>query len=111
MYDMVIETIYTFNKSSNKLIEKIIDDNYIQLNHLSLDQGDDIPEHLTDSNVYLIIVKGHMKLILDSQNTCNHSEGSIINIPYNINMYILNEEPEILDFFVVKSPNPREFES
>ncbi|WP_292485836.1 hypothetical protein [Methanohalobium sp.] len=97
---------YTFNKSNNKLIERIIDDNYIQLNHLSLDQGDNIPEHITDSNVYLIIVKGHMKLILDLQNTCNHSEGSIINIPYNINIYTFERGTGILDFFVVKSQIP-----
>ena len=106
---MVIETKYSFNKSSTKLIEKIIDDSYLQLNHISLEKWQNIPEHFTDSNVYLIIVQGQMKLKLDVHDSRNYSEGSIVTIPYNTKMCIQNEESQILEFFVVKSPNPREF--
>ena len=108
---MVIETKYAFNKSSTKLIEKIIDDSYLQMNHISLEKGQNIPEHFTDSNVYLIIMQGEMKLKLDAQPPHNYTEGTIVTIPYSIKMRIQNDKQQMLEFFVVKSPNPREFEN
>ncbi|MBC7363797.1 MAG: hypothetical protein H5U07_04540 [Candidatus Aminicenantes bacterium] len=52
-----------------------------------------------------------MTLQLQHQEKKNYQAGIIINVPYNIKMNISNQDEEILEFFVIKSPNPRHFSS
>lgn len=105
------EKTYSFSSSEAKLIEKIIDDENVAINHIVLAQGDRVPEHFSNSNVYLIIVRGTMWLKLDEQETRLYPAGTIVNVPYQIKMNISNQGPEVLEFFVVKSPSPRHFSS
>lgn len=105
------EKTYSFSSSEAKLIEKIIDDENVAINHIVLAQGDRVPEHFSNSNVYLIIVRGTMWLKLDEQETRLYPAGTIVNVPYQIKMNISNQGPQVLEFFVVKSPGPRHFSS
>ena len=41
----------------------------------------------------------------------NYPEGSIINIPYNIKMNVSNQQDDVLEFFVVKAPSPKNFKN
>lgn len=104
----MIETNYEFKNSDTKLIEKIVDDDNIHLNHIILAKNQNMPEHFSNSNVYLVIVQGEMCLTLNDQKPHDYSHGSIINVPYNTKMLIQNENSPLMDFFVVKSPNPRD---
>lgn len=104
----MIETNYEFKTSDVKLVEKIIDDDNIHLNHIILAKNQNMPEHFSNSNVYLIIVQGEMRLILGVQEAHDYSHGSIVNVPYNTKMLIKNENSPLMEFFVVKSPNPRD---
>ncbi|OOM07509.1 cupin domain-containing protein [Clostridium saccharobutylicum] len=105
----MIEKIYKFNKPNEKLIEKVVDDDNLALNHMVLTKGTGLPEHYSNSNVYMIIVRGIMTLKLGEQQEQKYTEGQVINIPYNVKMNVRNYDDEILEFFVVKSPNPRYF--
>ncbi len=105
----MIEKTYNFSGSESKLVEKIIDDENVAINHIVLAKGDRVPEHFSNSNVYLIIVRGAMWLKLDEQETCVYRAGTIVNIPYQIKMNISNEGPDLLEFFVIKSPSPKFF--
>ncbi len=103
----MLEKVYDYSVEDKKVIEKLIDDDPAQINHMVLPKGTGLPEHFSNSNVYMLIVRGHMTLRLDDQEAHVYASGHIINIPYQIKMNVSNQDDAVLEFFVVKSPNPR----
>lgn len=101
----MLEKKYDYAKTEEKTIERIIDDENIHLNHMILPKGACLPEHFTNSNVYFIIAKGTMSIKLGDQEEQNYTR-CLLNVPFNIKMNVCNKNEEILEFFVVKSPNP-----
>ncbi len=105
----MIETTYTYQLTNEKLIEKIVNDENIHLNHMVLTKNKGLPIHYSNSNVYMIIIRGTMTIQLDEQEKHQYTKGKIINIPYNTKMNVNNHNDETLEFFVVKSPNPNHY--
>lgn len=103
----MIEKNYKFKNSSEKTIEKIIEDDNLLLNHMILTKGTGLPEHFSNSNVYMVIIRGILTIKLGEQEEKEYPQGDIVNIPYNIKMNINNFNDEILEFFVIKAPNPK----
>lgn len=104
-----METVYHFNQSAEKLIEKIVDDDHSAINHIIFNKGEALPEHNSNSNVYMLVLRGTLTLQL-GENTATHNEaGSIVSIPYGIKMNVSNTHEEQLEFFVIKAPNPRNY--
>ena len=67
-----------------------------------------LPEHYSNSNVYMIIIRGTMTIKLNEEEANVHEKGAILNIPFNTKMNVNNYKDEVLEFFVVKAPNPRD---
>jgi quercetin dioxygenase-like cupin family protein len=105
----MIEKQFQFQQVNSKIIERIIDDDNVNINHMVLPKGNALPEHFSNSNVYMIVSRGNITLRLDEQQEHIYPSGSIIAIPYNTKMNISNRNDEILEFFVVKAPSPRFF--
>lgn len=106
----MLEKTYAFSKEDEKKIEKLIDDDNLLLNHMVLPRNTGLPEHYSNSNVYMIVIKGTLSLQLDEQELQNYENGQIINIPYNTKMNVNNFNDDILEFFVVKAPNPKDYQ-
>lgn len=106
----MLEKKYLYSITDDKIIERIVDDENINLNHMVLVKGTGLPEHYSNSNVYMIIVRGKMTLQLNEQEPHIYSNGDIVNIPYKTKMNVHNQDEEVLEFFVVKSPNPKNYE-
>ena len=104
----MIEKKYEFKVSEEKVIEKIVDDDNLVINHMVFTKNSGLPEHYSNSNVYLIITKGRMTIILNDGEPTVYEKGSIVNVPFKTKMNIRNLSDEILEFFVVKAPNPRD---
>lgn len=102
-----MEKIYTFKPSDEKLIEKILDDDEVMINHIILNQGESLPEHDSNSNVYLMVIRGAITLQLAENPAAEYAHGSIVNVPGGIRMNISNGRVDQLEFFVVKAPSPR----
>lgn len=102
-----MEKVYCFNQSPNKLIEKILDDDVVMINHMILNKGDALPQHDSNSNVYMIIISGTITAQLGANPSKRYPKGNIINIPGKVKMNISNEDEEQAEFFVVKAPSPR----
>lgn len=102
-----MEKNYGFTFGSEKVIEKIVDDhgdfNEIQINHVTLLNGDGLPVHQANANVYLIILKGVMTAAFNGMHSKAYSAGEIINVPKNTQMDISNRETQLLDFMIVKA--------
>jgi quercetin dioxygenase-like cupin family protein len=106
----VIEKEYSFKTSSKtKLIEKIISDENLDINHVFFNKGEALPEHYSNSNVYLIVISGSISVQLNDQNAHIYNKGAIVNVPYKTKMNISNQHDEILEFFIIKAPSPRSF--
>ncbi len=105
----MLEKIYRFVNSQDKLIEKIVDDENLALNHVICNLGEGLPEHFSNSNVYLVIMKGILTIKLDEQEPAKYGQGNVVNIPYHVRMNINNFDDDILEFFIVKSPNPNNY--
>ncbi|MDO6355521.1 cupin domain-containing protein [Caloramator sp. CAR-1] len=104
----MIEKIYEFKALDEKLIEKIVDDDNLVINHMILTKDTGLPEHFSNSNVYMVITKGKMTIKLNDQEPHIYEKGTILNIPFNIKMNVNNFHDEVLEFFVVKVPNPKD---
>lgn len=107
----MIEKNYKYQVIDEKIIERIVDDENIHLNHMVLTKGTGLPEHFSNSNVYMIIVRGTMSIKLDDQDYNIYAVGDILNIPYNTKMNVENHHDEVLEFFVVKAPNPKDYKA
>lgn len=106
----MIEKVFKFNKGKQKIVEKIINDENIHLNHMIFSKGDGLPKHNANSNVYMIVTRGILSLQLNNQNVIKYEEGSILNIPYKTLMNVTNMDDETLEIFVIKAPNPKDVE-
>lgn len=106
---IMLEKIYSFSTDDTKHIEKLIDDDPVLINHMILQKGEGLPEHYSNSNVYMVIIRGNMTLKLNEQEPHFYTYGHIINIPYHTKMSVYNFDDDVLEFFVVKSPNPKHY--
>lgn len=105
----MIEQLYPFTLTDEKLIERIIEDDHAAINHIVLPQGAALPEHYSNSNVYLIVIRGKLRLKLEENEAQVYAAGKIITIPYQTKMNLSNQDEAVLEFFVVKSPSPKQF--
>jgi len=72
-------------------------------------KGDGLPEHFSNSNVYMMVIRGILSLQLNEQDVHQYVKGDILNIPYNTKMNVRNNHEDILEIFVVKAPNPKNY--
>lgn len=57
----MIEKLYNYKITDEKTIERIVDDENINLNHMVLIKGTGLPEHYSNSNVYMVITRNVQK--------------------------------------------------
>lgn len=103
----MIEKIYTYATADEKKIEKLIDDDPVNINHIVLPKGERVPDHRANSYVHMIVVRGTVTLELGEQEAHHYPRGNVINIPYDTPMKVSNQGDEVCEFFVVKTPSPR----
>ncbi len=106
-YAVMAEKLYGYKKGDEKVIERIIEDDNVAINHMILRRSESLPEHYSNSSVYMIVVRGQVSLKLDDREEHSYPEGSIINIPYQTKMNVSNQHDEIMEIFVVKAPSPK----
>jgi quercetin dioxygenase-like cupin family protein len=104
----MIEKLYAYTKTDSFTMEKIVDDERVNINHIVLAPGEAAPTHVSNSHIHQIIVRGTLSLSLEDGAFNNYPTGSMVAVPFNQKMVIQNQGKETLEFFVVKAPNPRD---
>lgn len=104
----MIEALFNYSVSNEKAIEKIIEDDHLAINHMVLRKSEALPEHYSNSNVYMVVVRGQVTLRLDEQDERSYPIGSIINIPHKTKMNVYNLQDDVMEIFVVKAPSPKQ---
>ncbi len=97
---------YSLSQGENKVIEKAVLDEYVNIMHFILPLGESVPIHVSNANLYMTIIRGTLSITLGKNPTSVFEKGKILNIPYGILMNIRNEHPEVLELLVVKAPIP-----
>lgn len=103
----MIEKKFVFTLTDNKQIEKILEDDNVAINHMVLPKGEGLPLHYSDSNVYMIVMRGQITLELNEAEANTYPVGSILNIPYKTKMNVRNIHAEVTEIFVIKAPSPK----
>lgn len=104
----MIETTYSFTRTDSQTMEKIVDDEKVNINHIVVEPDKTVPTHVSNSFVHQVVLRGTLSLSLEDGPFQRYPAGTIVAVPFNTKMAILNEGPETLEFFVVKAPNSRD---
>lgn len=102
----MIEQIFQIAQGNQHIIEKVIADENIHFNHMILGKGGALPEHFSNSTVYMTVIRGTMSIGLDRQEIHEYSTGTVLKIPKDVKMDVKNYYDETLELIVVKAPAP-----
>jgi quercetin dioxygenase-like cupin family protein len=106
---IMIEKKFDYSTADTKKIEIIVEEDYVQINHMVLNKGEGLPEHYSNSNVNMIVIRGTLSLQLNDQETHTYTRGNIVSVPFKTKMNVNNLNTDVLEFFVVKAPHPRAY--
>lgn len=103
----MIEQTFKLAKGNQKSIEKVVFDENIHYLHMIFNKNEGLPEHFTNSTVYMTVLKGRLSIGLNDQETHEYDGGTLLKIPFNTKMNVRNSGDETLELIVVKAPAPK----
>jgi quercetin dioxygenase-like cupin family protein len=103
----MVEQVFQLSKGNEKAVEKIIFDDHVHYLHMVFNQSEGLPEHLSNSNVYMTVVRGRLSIGLDDQEIHEYEAGTLLKIPFQTKMNVKNLHKETLELIVVKAPAPK----
>lgn len=62
--------------------ESIISDENLHYLHMVFNKGEGLPEHLSNSNVYMTVIRGRLSIGLDDQEIHEYEAGTLLKIPF-----------------------------
>lgn len=103
----MVEQIFKLSIGNEKAVEKVVFDDNIHYLHMVFNQSDGLPEHFSNSNVYMTVIRGKLSIELDNQEVHVYEAGTLLVIPINTKMNVKNLHSETLELIVVKAPAPK----
>jgi quercetin dioxygenase-like cupin family protein len=104
----MVEQIFKLSVTDEKAIEKVIFDENVHYLHMVFNKNEGLPEHFSNSNVYMTVVRGTLSIGLDDQEVHQYEKGTLLKIPYKTKMNVKNSNKEVLELIVVKAPAPKQ---
>ncbi|HPD02146.1 MAG TPA: cupin domain-containing protein [Eubacteriales bacterium] len=102
----MVEQVFKLSNGGGKVVERVIADENINYAHIVLMKGDAVPEHTTNSNVYMTVVCGRLAIALEGQDFHEYEAGTVLKIPLGIKMKFQNLYDGELELIIVKAPAP-----
>lgn len=103
----MIEKEYKLSKTNEKAIEKVLFDENLHYLHMVFNKGEGLPEHLSNSNVYMTVIRGKLSIGLDEQDVHEYEGGTLLKIQFQTKMNVKNLHDETLELIIVKAPAPK----
>lgn len=103
----MVEQIWRLSRGNEKAVEKVVFDENVHYLHMVLNQNEGLPEHFSNSNVYMTVIRGTLSIGLDEQDIHAYEAGTLLKIPYNTKMNVKNLHEDTLELIVVKAPAPK----
>lgn len=102
----MIEQVYKLTLTDEKTVEKVLHDENVQYMHMVFNEGQGTPEHFSNSNVYMTVVRGTLSIHLGDQEIKEYEVGTVLKIPVNTKMKAENRGQHTLELIVLKAPSP-----
>lgn len=103
----MIKQVFKLSTSNEKVVEKVIYDDNLHYLHMVFNEGEGLPEHFSNSNVYMTVIRGTLSIGLDGQKIDEYPSHTLLKIPVNTKMNVRNLNEETLELIVVKAPAPK----
>jgi quercetin dioxygenase-like cupin family protein len=104
----MIEQVYKMLLGDKKTVEKIIFDENVHYLHMVFNENEGLPEHYSNSTVYMTVLRGVLSIQLDVQDNHEYEAGSVLKIPFKTKMNVRNLHSDTLELIVVKAPAPKQ---
>ena len=105
----MVEKLYPYSVTDENIVEIFLNDENCTMGHVVLKPGEELTEHLTDSNVYLLVVRGELTVSLDQAKSKTFGRGAVVNLPFGILLGMKNSSENVMELFAFKSPNPKNY--
>lgn len=102
----MIEQVFKLSRNDEKAVERVVFDENVHYLHMVFNKGEGLPEHFSNSNVYMTVVRGKLSISLDEQEVHSYDAGTMLKIPFRVKMNVRNIHDETLELIVVKAPAP-----
>lgn len=102
----LVEKVFYNTQTNEKTIEKVIIDDNVHYLHLVFPKEDGLPIHQSNANMYMTVIRGLLSIGLNNNDTQIYTKGTVLNIPCNTTMNVRNENEDILELIIVKTPVP-----
>jgi quercetin dioxygenase-like cupin family protein len=102
----MVEQIFKLSRGNKKSVEKVIFDENLHYLHMVFNKTEGLPEHFSNSNVYMTVVRGKLSIGLNDQEIHEYEAGTLLKIPFRTKMNVKNLHEETLELIVVKAPAP-----
>ncbi|ACZ19709.1 putative cytoplasmic protein [Thermanaerovibrio acidaminovorans DSM 6589] len=103
----MVEQVFALSKGNETAVEKVIFDENLHYLHMVFNKTEGLPEHFSNSNVYITVVRGKLSIGLNDQEIHEYEAGTLLKIPYQTKMNVKNLNEETLELIIVKAPAPK----
>ena len=103
----MVEQVFELAKGNEKAVEKVLFDENVHYLHMIFNKEEGLPEHFSNSNVYMTVIRGKLSIGLNDQDIHEYEAGTLLKIPFQTKMNVKNLHFEILEVIVVKAPAPQ----
>ena len=103
----MVEQVFKLYVGNEKAIEKVVFDENLHYLHMVFNQDEGLPEHFSNSNVYMTVVRGILSIGLDEQDIHEYQAGTLLKIPFQTKMKVKNLHNETIELIVVKAHAPK----
>ena len=103
----MIEEVFKMASDDKKSVKKVIQDENLHYLHMVLPQNEGLPEHYSNSTVYMTVLRGKLSIRLNEQELHEYERENVLKIPMNTKMNVKNLHQDILEIIVVKAPAPK----
>lgn len=103
----MIEQTFKLSDGDEKAVERVVFDENVHYLHMVFNKGEGLPEHFSNSNVYMTVLRGTLSIGLDDQDIHEYPSHTLLKIPVDTKMNVRNLHDATLELIVVKAPAPK----
>ena len=103
----MLEQIFKLAQANEKAVDKVVFDENLHYLHMVFNKDEGLPEHFTNSNVYMTVIRGKLSIGLGEQELHEYEAGTLLKIPFNTKMNVKNLNADTLELIIVKAPVPK----
>jgi len=107
----LIEQLFELSGGEERTVTKIAEDENMQLFRMVFHQNEGLPPHITDTFLYLAVMRGTLSITVGRQKPHEYVFGCLLKIPKKTKIRVINLYEDVLEIIVAKYPkSPHEYQ-